>query len=165
MSTLQYGKHFWTKDIEWNTVTNWTESYEDTIYENETESLKVSLKFFEQRPLEHLCLYAKVSLIANHLPPERLSYNLKVLRLGKIQSNQSRFSTEFKEDLTEECFIKNSFSSDRYFIKRYENVAEHFRFKMDFDYTKKGADIEVEGMYFYSIYCKSTGFRVELNGT
>ena len=142
---LENGSHEWFKTIEWNTVTNWTESYEETIFEDAENGLKATLKFYEQRPLEHLCLYAKVTLDAISEPPKKLSYTLTVTKLGKLQANQVRHVCEFKEELTEDFFIKNSFCSDRYFIKRYENVPEHFKFRMSFQYLKKGVAIEMEG--------------------
>ena len=145
-SPFQEGSHEWSKSIEWNTMTNWTESHEDTIYQDAESSLKVTLKFYEHRPLEHLCLYAKATFEATLEPPKKLSYTLTVTKLGKLPADQPiRQTCQFKEELDEDFFIKNSFSSDKYFIKRYENVAEHFKFKMNFQYLKKGVAIEMEG--------------------
>ena len=118
-SLLQDGSHEWSKSIEWNTMTNWTESHEETIYEDAESSLKATLKFYEQRPLEHLCLYAKVTLDSTFQPPKKLSYTLTVTKLGKLQADQQiRHVCKFKEELDEDFFIKNSFCSDKYFIKR-----------------------------------------------
>ena len=147
-SPLQDGNHEWSKSIEWKTAAkNWSESHEETIYQDAESGLKVTLKFFELS-LDHLYynLYAKVTLDATLEPPKKLSYTLTVTKLGKIPADQPiRQTCQFKEELDEDFFIKNSFSSDKYFIKRYENVAEHFKFKMNFQYLKKGVAIEMEG--------------------
>ena len=49
-SPLQDGNHEWSKSIEWKTTAkNWSESHEQTIYQDAESSLKVTLKFYEDR--------------------------------------------------------------------------------------------------------------------